>query len=135
MPGGPFAPPQPNQASDGGALAAFPSQTQMVPQQAPVPASIEALLPPALRPLVPLFFAPDDSPTDFGHGLSAPAATAEMTPQADQIRSAGALSVPSGGAQMIPQQARAPSPPWIDLVPPELRILVPFFFPQGFDNG
>jgi hypothetical protein len=42
MPGGPFAPPQPNQASDGGALAAFPSQTQMVPQQAPAPASIEA---------------------------------------------------------------------------------------------
>jgi hypothetical protein len=135
MPGGPFAPPQPNQASDGGALAAFPSQTQTTAQQAPAAASIEALVPPALKPLVPLFFAPDGSPTDFGRGLFARGATAEMTPQADQVRTTGALSAPSGGAQMMPQQARAPSPPWIDLVPPELRILVPFFFPQGFDNG
>jgi hypothetical protein len=135
MPGAPFDALQVNRANNSNAPAAFPSQTQTTAQQAPAPSPIEALLPPALQRLVPLFFAPDGSPTDFGRGLSAPGATAEMTPQADQIRSAGALAAPSGGAQLIPQQARAPSPPWTDLVPHELKILVPFFFPQGFGNG
>jgi hypothetical protein len=64
-----------------------------------------------------------------------------VSPESDSLIHPMRYGAPTGdapvlpGPQMAPQQARAPSPPWIDRVPPELRILVPFFFPQGFDNG
>jgi len=113
MPDGSFAPPP-----FSGALPAGRPQTQVTPQRVSTPTpSMEDLIPEALKPLVPRLFPygfnPDWSPA------SPPAG-------------ADASAVPS---QATSRQASAPDPAVVDLLPPELRILVPFFFPQGFDNG
>jgi|GEM_PF-3103982 len=114
MPGAPFG----ALGTSSGARSAGRTQTQVTPQQvsAPTP-SMEDLIPEALKPLVPHLF-PDGFNPDWSPA-SPPAG-------------ADASAVPS---QTTSRQASAPDPAVVDLLPPELRILVPFFFPQGFGNG
>ena|GEM_PF-3473968 len=113
LPDGPFAPPP-----FSGALSAGRPQTQVTPQRvsASTP-SMEDLIPEALKPLVPHLF-----PYGFNPDWSA----------ASPPAGADSSAVPS---QATSRQASAPDPAAIDLLPPELRILVPLFFPQGFGNG
>jgi hypothetical protein len=120
MPDGPFAPPP-----FSGALAAGRPQTQVIPQRvsAPTP-SMEDLIPEALKPLVPHLFP---------HGFN-PDWTPASPPASAGVNDGGAVAFPSQ-AQATPRQTSAPDPAAIDLLPPELRILVPLFFPQGFGNG